>query len=264
MHPAFRSVTLFLGLAIAILSVSPSMAEPKEKVRVLGYHFPPYFDETDLSGISRDFITLLNRSQQELEFIHILTTSKRRYRDLDQGRGDVILFEMPEWGWNESGVSYQSTEPILTGGEVYLALAEPGKNQAYFESLKGKRIAAILGFHYGFAGYNADQGWLQQNFNILLGNSPEKNITLLENKRADIAIVSLAYLRRLQKDNPGRFGRLLVSDQLDQDYHLSALIRPDSTVIDRERFSKILQSLKQSGQLHAFFRDLNLADRLIY
>ncbi len=84
------------------------------------------------------------------------------------------MFEDKNWGWKNKNIS--PSKVILKGGEVYIANSDTAKNQSYFENIKGRSIAAFLGYHYGFAGFNADEQYLKNNFKIELSSTHQGNI----------------------------------------------------------------------------------------
>lgn len=57
----------------------------------------------------------------------------------------------------------------LQDAELFVARAEPGRGQANFKSLAGKRLALIHGYHYAFADFNADPRFLAVNYQADLG-----------------------------------------------------------------------------------------------
>ena len=46
-----------------------------------------------------ELLAALNRLQGDYWFSLVPTSATRRYRDLESGRFDLILFESPGWGW---------------------------------------------------------------------------------------------------------------------------------------------------------------------
>ena len=122
----------------------------------------------------------------------------------------MVFFEMPKWGWSKSKVPIEETREILTGKEVYLALKKPGRDQSYFKNITTKRIAAISGYHYGFANFNSDPKWLKKHFNISLTQNHTTNIRVLRADRVDISIVNVSYLQKYFKENSGVRSHILI------------------------------------------------------
>ena len=66
------------------------------------------------------------------------------------------------------GIDLEASAPIIEGGEVYIALAEPGRGQNYFASFEGKHLVGVLGFHYGLADFNTDPDYLRNELKMTL------------------------------------------------------------------------------------------------
>ena len=231
------------------------------EIKVVGYHFPPFVD--DYGGLTPKLIDGLNDMQSDYNFVFTKTTPARRYRDLQTGRGDIVFFEMPKWGWSKSNVQYEETREILTGKEVYLALKKPGRDQSFFQDLTSKRIAAISGYHYGFANFNSDSKWLKQQFDISLTQSHTTNIRVLRAERVDLSIVNVSYLQKFFKENPGLKSQILVSDKNDQTYHLKAIIRKDAP-IKKAMLESLLELAKERGVFDRLLKFYGLTDQFSF
>jgi ABC-type amino acid transport substrate-binding protein len=241
---------------LCLLMTLPAMAG--EQVRVGAYHFPPYVVKPESAapeGVLPDLLAALNALQSNYRFTLVPTSVTRRYRDLQSGRFDLILFESPRWGWQNT--AYTSLDLQIQDAEVYVALAEPGRDQRYFDQLKGKRLALYNGYHYGFAGFNANQQFLREQHNAVLTYSHDSNLLMLMRGRADIAVITRSYLQHSQRSDPQRSRALLVSQRLDQVYQHHALFAPDSALTP-QAFAELLLALNQDGQLDALFRGYHL------
>ncbi|WP_076578089.1 amino acid ABC transporter substrate-binding protein [Aquipseudomonas alcaligenes] len=223
--------------------------QAEQRVRVGAYHFPPYVvkpESTEPSGLLPELLAALNQSQQVYRFDLVPTSVTRRYRDLLQARYDMILFESPDWGWQ--GIPLQKLDLQITDAEVYVARAEEGRDQHYFDHVGDKRMALYSGYHYGFAGFNSDQEFLGRQFNAVLTYSHDSNLRMLLHGRADISVVTRSYLRLYQLEHPQESARLLVSERTDQVYHHHALLRPQGP-LDASQLAGLLQGLQESGKL---------------
>jgi len=148
-----------------------------ETITVGGYIFPPFVEKKDnqYTGITIDLISEMNSFQNKFKFQFIPTASKRRYSYFDKGKFDLIMFEDISWGWKYKDIV--ASQVILTGGgEVYITKADLSKDQSYFNNLKHKSIAVILGYHYGFANFNSDETFLKDNFKIQFSRNHSRNI----------------------------------------------------------------------------------------
>ncbi|UXD86996.1 substrate-binding periplasmic protein [Thalassolituus hydrocarboniclasticus] len=250
---ASRRIMLWLALCL----LSPQLlasAQPEAQVKVGIYPYPPYVEqneEGEYYGIAISLIDLLNAHQQQYRFVPVPISPKRRYQAFVMGDYDIIFFENPAWGWQ--GIPVEISRPYQTDGEVYVALAEKNRDQQYFDDLSNKRMIGILGFHYGFAGFNADEQFLRQNFQMILSWTNEKNLSLLRERHGDIAVMSKAFLHRFFNENPQARDEFLISERYDQRYQHSALIRPGFNPGTQE-INRFMDELKSNGKLLELFR----------
>ena len=240
---------LSLRLLLIVFSCWAPLLAAEQLVRVGAYHFPPYVvkpESESPEGLLPELLAALNGAQGDYRFSLIPTSVTRRYRDFTQARYDLILFESPDWGWQ--GIPLGKLDLQITDAEVYVAHSKPGRDQAFFDSLKGKRMALYNGYHYGFADFNADQEFLVRKFQASLTYSHDSNLLMLLHDRADVSVVTRSYLRIFQREHPRESGQLLVSQRADQVYHHHALLRPASP-LDSARLASLLQMLRDSGKL---------------
>jgi ABC-type amino acid transport substrate-binding protein len=240
-----RMRTLLPGLLLWL--ALPAFASTD--VQVGAYHFPPYMIKPESAapvGLVPDLLAALNQLQTQYRFVLVATSTMRRYRDLESGRFDLILFESPQWGWQDT--AHAALDLHIEDAEVYVARRLSGRNQGYFDQLKGKRMALYSGYHYGFANFNADQEFLTEEFGALLTYSHDNNLTMLLRDRADIAVITRSYLHLYQDRHPRQSADLLVSERVDQVYRHQVLFRPQAP-LSPEVFADLLQTLNRDGQL---------------
>lgn len=217
MHPSI------LVLLITFVICETSAAEI---VKVGVTHFPPFYDVTpdgNVKGLGIDLIQALNELQEDYEFVAVPTSPRRRHQMFAEKKYDISFFDHLEWGWDKTQVD--TTDVYLSGGEVFITAKKAGRNQSYFNNIKDKSIAAILGYHYKFADYQTDPETLEHMFDITLTNSQEQIVKLVLSGRIDIGIITETYLLRyFQKDSNARKS-LLISDHYDQSYHFRTIVR---------------------------------------
>lgn len=250
---------VFGGLLIALCLLAALPALAAQPVRVGAYHFPPYVvkpESAEPGGLLPELLTALNRLQDDYLFSLVPTSVTRRYRDLESGRFDLILFESPSWGWQD--IAHRALDLHIDDAEVYVARAEPGRDEGYFDRLKGKRLALYSGYHYGFAGFNADKQFLSQEFGAVFTYSHDSNLTMVLRGRADIAVVTRSYLQLYRDRYPARSSALLVSRRVDQVYQHQALFRPQAPLTP-EALAELLQVLNSQGQLNDLLGRYHLA-----
>ncbi|MBN2659472.1 MAG: transporter substrate-binding domain-containing protein [Spirochaetales bacterium] len=227
-------------------------------VNVGGYIFPPFVVEESnelYTGLTIDLIRELNRLQDKYTFQFVETTSKRRYEHLLQGRFDIMFFEEDSWGWTDYPVSFSRS--FLKGGEVFIARAEEGRDQSYFEDIYDKTIAVILGYHYGFVDFNSDEAYMNSRFHIQFSRDHRINIEKVLQGVADLSIVTESYLKNLLKREPELSGQLLVSDIYDQKYDHTVLVRTGSPV-SVDEINRLLDELDEKNILSLILSDYGL------
>ncbi|WP_137822817.1 ABC transporter substrate-binding protein [Pseudomonas sp. D(2018)] len=240
-----------LWYSVVLLVSAPVMAS--QTVQVAGAHFPPYVikpESAEASGLLLDMLAALNELQADYRFVVRPTAIPRRFKDFQDGRIDLAVFENPDWGWQ--GIPGARIDMGLEDAEIFVAKAQPERSQHYFFELAGKRLALYNGYHYGFAGFNPDPEFLQREFNAKLTYSHDSNLRMLLKERADIALVTRSYFNAYLEQNPEQAGSFLASDRLDQRYHHYALLRPGAP-ITAAQFSALLERLRAGGQLQQIF-----------
>lgn len=246
------AVHIFMLLCIGNLSAA-------EQVNVGGYVFPPFVEKDNngnISGITIDLINSLNKIQNEYHFRFVLTSSRRRYISFEQSEFDLLFFESILWGWQKTSI--EATKVFLEGGEVFIALKSKAKNQGYFNSFKNKSISAMLGYHYNFAGFNADPDFLRSQFKIHLSTDEKANIQLVLSGRMDITIVTKSYLDRFLLDNPSAKSDLLISTKMDQEYNHTMLVRKNLNP-SVAKMNILLDKLVQTGEYQKILRKYGIA-----
>jgi len=240
-------------LAAAWLAV-PAWAAGAIDVKIGAAHFPPYTVRPEQgadTGLLPQLVEALNRLQQDYRFVLVPTSIQRRFGDFQQGRTDMAIFENPEWGWQQ--IPHQTVDMGLEDAEVFVAKKVNGRDQHYFDSLSGKRLALFNGYHYAFADFNPDPGYLRKAYNATLTYSHDSNLLMVQAGRSDIALVTRSYLSDFLARNPESLDQLIASQRIDQVYHHYALLRPDSPISDRT-FATLLGELRDTGELSRIFQ----------
>lgn len=252
----FARLLISAGLGLAML---PVMAA--QEVRVGAAHFPPYTVRPETgadTGLLPQLVLDLNTLQTQYHFVLVPTSIPRRFRDFQDGRIDMAIFENPEWGW--AGIPYTSVDMGLEDAEIFVTRRGDHRDQTYFADLTGKRLALFSGYHYAFADFNADPQYLADHFNATLTYSHDSNLMMVLRERADIALVTRSYLYDYLNRNPGVAKELLISDRIDQLYHHYALLRPQAPITG-EQFNQLLQALRANGEMFKLFDPYKIAVR---
>ncbi|NBA96217.1 ABC transporter substrate-binding protein [Pseudomonas sp. R5(2019)] len=240
-----------LLLCVAVVLARPAVAAVEVKVGAA--HFPPYTVRPEQgagTGLLPRLVEALNEVQSSYRFVLVPTSIPRRFRDFQQGRVDIAVFENPDWGWQE--IPHVTVDMGLEDAEIFVARRHDAGNQQYFNELQGKRLALFSGYHYAFANFNADPAWLASRFNATLTYSHDSNLAMVERKRADIALVTRSYFSDFLARNPESANNLTASERIDQVYHHYALLRPGAP-ISGEEFNELMERLRANGDLVSIF-----------
>lgn len=241
---------------LGLLAVQPLLAA--QLIKVGAYHFPPYISKPEAEqaqGLLPDLLATLNAQQSDYQFVLVPTSVTRRFRDFQSARYDLIMFESPTWGWQNT--PHETFDLQVQDAEVYVAKAAAGRGQEYFSQFSGKRLALYNGYHYGFAQFNADREYLAKQFNAVLTYSHDSNLLMVLRERADLTVVTRSYLHRYLLRYPEQRTQMLVSDRVDQVYRHQALLRPNAP-ISVEGLRGLLRQLRDGGQLRALYRQYDL------
>jgi ABC-type amino acid transport substrate-binding protein len=243
-----RTVT---GALVALVSLSVCA---QQVVKVGAAHFPPYTvrpEQGDDTGLLPQLVAALNQVQGNYRFVLVPTSIPRRFRDFQQGRIDMAIFENPDWGWK--AIDHVAVDLGLEDAEIFVTRNVEGRRQDYFADLHGKRLALFSGYHYAFAGFNADPGYLADNYNSTLTYSHDSNLLMVQRGRADIALVTRSYLSDYLARNPDSADQFLASERVDQVYHHYALLRPGAP-ISGTQFNELMRRLRDNGDLLRIFQ----------
>ncbi|MDY7554452.1 transporter substrate-binding domain-containing protein [Pseudomonas veronii] len=250
----FSPWRLAAGLTLwALGTVAWMPASAAQLVRIGAAHFPPYTVRPEQgadTGLLPQLVEALNASQTDYQFVLVPTSIPRRFRDFEQGRVDVAIFENPDWGWQK--IPHTTVDMGLEDAEIFVAQREPDRDQNYFTSLGGKRLAVFSGYHYAFANFNADPKFMTEHFNATLTYSHDSNLLMVARGRADIALVTRSYLSDFLARNVDMAAQFLISERVDQVYHHYALLRPKAP-ISSVAFAGLLKRLRDDGELLKIF-----------
>lgn len=249
-------VCRLLWVVLGLLAAQSLLAA--QLIKVGAYHFPPYVSKPESEapqGLLPDLLATLNAQQSDYQFVLVPTSVTRRFRDFQSARYDLIMFESPAWGWQNT--PHETFDLQVQDAEVYVAKAAAGRGQEYFSQFSGKRLALYNGYHYGFAQFNADPEYLAKQFNAVLTYSHDSNLLMVLRERADLTVVTRSYLHRYLLRYPEQRTQMLVSDRVDQVYRHQALLRPNAP-ISVEGLRGLLRQLRDGGQLSALYRQYDL------
>ncbi len=240
-----RLLTLFLFLtAIA----SPLIA--REQVKIGAAHFLPFIDArrgNPVGGAITDLVVALNQVQSDFQFTIVKTSPEYRHAEFKRGLHDASMFDSIDWGWDKTMVD--ASRPYLKGGEVYITLAIPGRDDSFFSKFEEKIMIGMAGYHYAFADYNADAEFLRKNYKMRFTKSNAGSVKMvLAGNRGDIAVVSQSFINQYLSKNPKDRQKILISKKYDQEYHHTIVIRKGME-LTIEKLNEYLTQLEASGAL---------------
>ena len=230
-----------------------------QEIRVGAAHFPPYTVRPERgadTGLLSQLLAALNQLQDDYRFVLVPSSIARRVRDFERGRLDMMMFENPAWGWQ--AFSYVAVDMGLEDAEVFVARQQADRQQSYFDDLRGKRLALYSGYHYAFAGFNATPKFLADAYGATLTYSHESNLLMVLRGRADIALMTRSNLIDMLSGEPEIRAQVMVSERIDQTYRHYALLRAQAP-IQSQQFAKMMQALRDNGQLQAIFAPYKIA-----
>ncbi|WP_397448945.1 substrate-binding periplasmic protein [Pseudomonas sp. NA-150] len=247
------------ALLLAVFALSAWQTEAAQVIRIGAAHFPPYTirpEKGEDTGLLPQLAEALNAVQSDFEFVLVPTSIPRRFRDFEQGRVDMAIFENPDWGWKD--IPHVNVDMGLEDAEIFVAKRMTGRDETYFADLQGKRLALFSGYHYEFASFNADPKYLAEHYSATLTYSHDANLLMVLRDRADIALVTRSYLSDYLARNREEASQLLVSERVDQVYRHFALVSPKANITG-EQFSNLLQKLRDNGALFKIFQPFRIA-----
>lgn len=235
----------------------PLVAPAKEVVRVGVYDFPPYaFVSNKVTGVTVDMIEKMNGFQQEYEFVIVPTTAQRRYKDFNDKKFDMLIFESKSWGWLKHPMSV--SRAFLTGAEIYVAKVATGRDQGFFSNFKKKAMIGVGGYHYGFARFHSERAYMEKNFNIVLTENQHKCLEALMKGRGEIAVLSRDYLNYHFERHPEDRAKLLLSEKIDQTYRHTILLRNNMATIGIRDINRMIEQMKRQGTLEPLWKESGL------
>ncbi|NBB12848.1 ABC transporter substrate-binding protein [Pseudomonas sp. SLFW] len=246
-------------LLLATTTLWAWQAGAAQIVRIGAAHFPPYTirpERGEDTGLLPQMVSALNAMQSDYHFEMVPTSIPRRFRDFQQERFDMAIFENPAWGWKD--IPHEDVDMGLEDAEIFVAHRMQGRGQNYFDDLTGKRLALFSGYHYAFAKFNADPKFLADQYNATLTYSHDSNLLMVLRDRADIALVTRSYLSTFMASNPEDADQFLISDRVDQIYRHYALLRPNAPITG-EKFGELLRQLRENGQMFKIFQPFRIA-----
>lgn len=250
----------FLLVSFILVNHYVNAASPIS-VKVGGYPFEPFVEGN--FGVTPGFITLLNSNQDIYRFEFVPIPAQRRYEMIADGKIDALFFEMQRWGWQDKSDNIEFTRPIIAGREVFVTLKDNPNSVSILADPTKHSMALTLGYHYAFAGFKADQTYLQKAFNVQFAEKQRIAIKYLLAGRTDVAMASEIFLHHEYLRDTELQQKLEISDRMDQHYELPLMVRKGGK-IDIAVMNRILDGLVDCNCLTSFFSSYGLEKLLVY
>ena len=208
------------------------------------YVFAPYFETegTRQFGITEKTVRILNSLQKDYVFEIVQLPPQKRYQFFEKKRVDLYLFEDPAWEWSK--YRYDFIPLDIEDGEVYVTKKGGAPSPRDFSDLKKMKIAIVKGFHYGFAGLDADERSLRKNFQVELVADSAACISLIIRGTADVTVVAKSFVYDFLKKHPEHRDKLVMSKQYDAVYKLGVILNPEGR-IPRRKMEPLIEELKK-------------------
>lgn len=216
---------------------------------------PPYLLENHSKGAGPDIIHALNLIQEQFIFKLVPVPIKRRTQSLYEGWVDIIMWDNPNWGWNDNEL--ESSQTLLHAKDVFIALVDKYQSQDIFNDLTNVRLAMVHGYHYKFVNYETDPVKLNKKFNITLVRTEADTINILLSGRVDMAITSNAALAWYFKQYPEHKSKILISDKYDTQYKRYFLV-PKSSPISAAELNALMSNADNKGLLAPIYQRYGL------
>lgn len=240
-------------LVVTFILFSFQAAQAATEIRVGAYDFPPYYEfyKDKHIGITTQTVKIMNSIQKDYAFVIQRVPANRRYQTLVRTRVDFYLYEDPAWEWSK--YSYEFIPLDVEDGEVYVTKAGALSPPQTFEELKKLRIAIVRGYHYGFAGLDADERALKKNFRVELLDNSKACIHFVASGRADVTIVAKSFIYDFIRKNPDYRDKISISNNYDSIYKLGVVMSPKSH-ISRAKMEALVDNLKKNPEFQELIR----------
>nr|AAF22964.2 unknown [Pseudomonas fluorescens] len=153
----FSPWRLAAGLTLWALGTAAwTQAGAAQLVRIGAAHFPPYTVRPEQgadTGLLPQLVEALNAAQTDYQFVVVPTSIPRRFRDFEQGRVDMAIFENPSWGWQN--IAHTSVDMGLKMRRFLSLSVSPVATRVIFPT-SPEALAVFSGYHYAFADFNPD------------------------------------------------------------------------------------------------------------
>ncbi|WP_162181419.1 transporter substrate-binding domain-containing protein [Thalassospira australica] len=247
---------VIVGISVLVWGMTGAKAQGAVTVKVGAYEYGVvyYYEDGKPGGIVPVLIQRLNDLQDDYKFELVETSSRRRYQDVTDATVDLILLESERWDWGDFDVTF--SDPIVTESDLYVALDTHPDVPRLFANVTDSQMLCVLGFHYGFAQYNADPQYLRDNFDVLLRYNEKEVLEGVLAREAPIGIVSVGFLASEYAKHPGLQSRLAIADAPDATYDLVSVLGKDAPIA-LDQYNDLIGQLHETGEIARLWQQLH-------
>lgn len=234
------------GLLISALML-PILGHGDDKHLIVGaYHYPPFMNETQASGLYVQFGHAIEASSDiRLEWAFYPYARLDSY--FQQGKVDIEIGSSPSWNQHKP-IPGKFTQTFYQLEDVAIYRATDSKRASKVTDVHGQDIGIVRG--YAFPQF-------QQAFDDNLarridGADESQLLQLLVNERIDQVFMSKLVFLSLQKSNPA-FKHLRIGDVVGR-YDVAIRVHPNKAAVIDE-LNQIIEKLNKTGFTHDLFDD---------
>ncbi|MCC9621515.1 hypothetical protein LPB41_07380 [Thalassospira sp. MA62] len=243
----FRRISGGLCAFIWALAFSMSCGEAKERQKVIvgAYEYGVifFYEDGEPAGLATEIVRALNEVQDTYLFEFAETSSRRRYRDIQEGQIDIVLLENPGWDWENYDVDF--SDAIVRESDLYVVRRNDSQASEVLANVTSHSILAVLGFHYGFAHFNANPDYLRDNFDVHLRYNEQEVLDSLIAREGRVGIVSAGFLARSFALDPGLHQHVTVGETADASYDLVSVVSRQAPIA-AGNLSKLINKLQET------------------
>lgn len=207
-------------MIFACLGFPVASAQQSIHVVLTSNQAPFVIDLATRNGLAFDVLEILNENQSRFQFEESLIPVKRLVYTNIRKHYDLILFNDVNWGWTDLGA--KGSAPLTNGRDIFISPESANSNP-----LVGS-IAAVRGYHYGFANYDPEQ--LAKMQRVTLVNTESDIIRMVLNKRTKWGVISESYLNWFAIQSPKTAKQLKISPKEDHRYQRQFVVFEHSKI----------------------------------
>ncbi|TCZ91753.1 hypothetical protein [Lysobacter sp. N42] len=209
-------------------------------------------------------VDALNEIQDDFRFVIHEVRPSERYDSLSEnGCCDLMMFESLSWGW--SRYPNVVAGPVLNKGteRLYGLRSRLDSGEIGFTVDGSLKVGGVLGYHYRFAGFSTARDVLELDYNVYSTDSQASLITMLTNRRIDLAVLTDEYVHWLALREHLDINGLSPNPEIDHSY-TTHLILSERIAHNHARIRALFDELHHSGRLPMVYSDFGISHSYLY